>query len=178
MSDSQFQSNNSELSIQQIEDYIPLLNTASKPIAPPPGGSKASDSDIGSPKRSFQLKNTDDTFKSDSVLSFKKILRLEESKRKSALNDAFIEDLRTGLEMRNKLASEIIRLTKIQVWVVNGSFMLLAVIQAVHGMWPSDKVILGWFASTVVEIIGLYAIVLRGVFAPSSLSDVISQVQR
>lgn len=105
-------------------------------------------------------------------------LLLEESERRNTLNGALVLDLRTAVTLRNWLAGVVTVLTIMQVLTTNAMFAyMLSRYVHTNQLWPSDRLILGWFASTVVEIIGLYAIVLRGVFTPSSLGDAISRAQ-
>lgn len=104
------------------------------------------------------------------------VLRVEESTRKNKLNRAIIYDLKKAIKLRNTLARFVTKITAYQLAVTNLVMATMFGWQVFknHQM-PSDKAVLGWLASTIVEVIGLYAVVLRGVFTPSSIREVYRQ---
>lgn len=91
-----------------------------------------------------------------------------EAKRRGFKSDSELKEkhdkfLHRFSEQR-KHARMIARFVMGHVATVNLCFLAYAGYGIYRDHWPTDKLILGWFASVVVEIIGLYAIVLRGMF--------------
>ncbi|WP_276670180.1 hypothetical protein [Schaalia cardiffensis] len=76
----------------------------------------------------------------------------------------YLEQIKKGSELRNMLSRHVTWLLIAQVAIVNIGFLVMVYWGALCERWPSDRLVLGWFASTVVEMFALYAIVLRGVF--------------
>lgn len=86
-------------------------------------------------------------------------------KRKDRQLDAELTVYQKEFEDRSRHATAVFWLTFAQVIVVNVVFIVLVGLMLKRtAQMPSDRLILGWLASTVVEIIALYAIVLRGLF--------------
>lgn len=101
----------------------------------------------------------------------KRQMDMRRAARKDSRNGAYLDIVQKGSKRQSALATAVTIITCIQVLIVNATFICLFWKRAsLTGAWPSDRLLLGWAASTVVEIIGLYAIVLRGVF-PGSRAD-------
>lgn len=103
----------------------------------------------------------------------KRALRFEESNRKNELNHAIVYDLRKAVKLRNALAKVVTLMAVGQLITTNLVVITMFGWQVLGGhQMPSDRAILGWLASTAVEVIGLYAVVLRGIFTPSSIRSI------
>lgn len=112
---------------------------------------------------SHQRQESQESFEKRDAISEE--LKRRRADRKDSRNSAYLEMVKDGSALQNRLATSVTRLTIAQVIVVNFGFVFLFSLRVwIEGTWPSDKLLLGWAASTVVEIIGLYAIVLKGVF--------------
>lgn len=95
----------------------------------------------------------------------KRQMDMRRAARKESRNGAYLDFIQKGSKRQSALATVVTIITCIQVLIANTAFICLFWKRAsLTGAWPSDKLILGWFASAAVEITGLLAIVLRGMF--------------
>lgn len=97
-------------------------------------------------------------------LTFDQKMRVRGSARKDMRTVVYLEQIKAGSDLRNMLSKHVTWLLIAQVAIVNIGFLVMVYWGALCERWPSDRLVLGWFASTVVEMFALYAIVLRGVF--------------
>lgn len=92
--------------------------------------------------------------------------------------EVFQYQIKTLTGLQYDQAKQISKFVKAQVWIVNIFVLIYVAVRVLKGEWPSDKLLLGWFASVVVEVIGLYIIVLKGIFDAANFGSHLSRDMR
>lgn len=101
--------------------------------------------------------DNESSFENDKALSLGSIrLRNETAK---------VEKKEQALELRRLVAKEALSFIKFQLIITNVFFggYLVAMLFCVHAAIPSE-VMVGWFSSTIVEVIGILWVIARSLF--------------